>query len=295
MSQLYGAIEAGGTKFVCAVGTGPEDIQELRFPCSTPDQTLQRVVEFFAPYQHHLQAIGVASFGPIDLHPGSPTYGYITSTPKAGWANTNLLGEIRKHIDVPLAFDTDVNAAALGEGQWGAAQGLRDYIYITIGTGIGGGVVSGGQLVHGLLHPELGHCLLPKHPDDEYGGKCPYHQDQCFEGLASGPAIEERWQQAGKDLGDGHPAWALQADYMAKALVGYICTLSPQRIILGGGVMEQKQLIGLVRQGLQGHLNAYIQHPMLLDNIDEFLVTPGLGLQAGILGALLLGQNINRP
>ncbi|SMF05128.1 fructokinase [Alteromonadaceae bacterium Bs31] len=290
MSQLYGAIEAGGTKFVCAVGTGPDDFREIRFPTFTPEQTLQQVIDFFAPFQKELQVIGIGSFGPIDLHPESQAYGYITSTPKAGWANTDILGTIKKHIDVPLAFDTDVNAAALAEGEWGAAQDWQDYIYLTIGTGIGGGVVSGGKLVHGLLHPELGHCLLPKHPEDGYRGKCPYHHDQCFEGLASGPAIAERWQQAAQSLPADHFAWQLQADYIAKALMGFVCTLSPQGIILGGGVMEQQHLIGLVRDKLKQHLNGYIQAPRLIDGMDSYLVRPDLGTRAGILGALLLGQ-----
>ena len=292
MTRLYGAIEAGGTKFVCAVGTGPEDIKEIRFPTTTPQQTLQRAVDFFLPYRQQLAAIGVGSFGPIDLHRDSPSYGCITSTPKPGWANTSVVGALGAHFDIPIGFDTDVNGAALGEAKWGAAQGLDDFIYLTIGTGIGGGVVSGGQLVHGLVHPELGHSFLPKLPEDGYKGRCPYHGDSCFEGLAAGPAIEERWQVPGAELAADHPAWNMEAEYIALALASYFCTLSPQRIILGGGVMDQSHLISMVREKVQKRLNGYIQHSAILDDIENTIVLPGLGSKAGILGAMVLAQQL---
>ncbi|WP_075186179.1 ROK family protein [Teredinibacter haidensis] len=292
MTRLYGAIEAGGTKFVCAVGTGPEDIKDIRFPTTTPQQTLQRAVDFFLPYRQQLAAIGVGSFGPIDLHRDSPSYGCITSTPKPGWANTSVVGALGAHFDIPIGFDTDVNGAALGEAKWGAAQGLDDFIYLTIGTGIGGGVVSGGQLVHGLVHPELGHSFLPKLPEDGYKGRCPYHGDSCFEGLAAGPAIEERWQVPGAELAADHPAWNMEAEYIALALASYFCTLSPQRIILGGGVMDQSHLISMVREKVQKRLNGYIQHSAILDDIENTIVLPGLGSKAGILGAMVLAQQL---
>jgi len=289
MTKLYGAIEAGGTKFVCAVGTGPQALEEIRFATTTPTETLQRAIEFFMPYRAELKSLGIASFGPIDLNTQSRSWGYITSTPKPGWGNINVAGAFSA-LAVPIAFDTDVNAAALGEGCWGAAQGLSDYIYITIGTGIGGGAVVGGRLLHGLIHPEMGHSFLPKLEHDGYKGRCPYHADRCFEGLASGPAIEERWQVSGVELPTDHPAWEMEAEYIAMALSGVTCTLSPQRIIVGGGVMEQPALINRVRDKLQGYLNGYIQHPAIIENMENYVVLPGLGNRAGILGALVLAK-----
>ena len=210
---LYGAIEAGGTKFVCAVGTGPDDLRaEARFPTTTPAETLDRTISFFLEQQTRLgepvAALGVGSFGPVDPNPASPTFGYITTTPKPGWANTDVVGALRRVFPVPVGFDTDVNAAALGEFRWGAAQGLDTFIYLTIGTGLGGGGMVGGRLIHGLVHPEMGHIRIPHDwAADPFPGACPYHGD-CFEGLAAGPALEQRWQQRGETLPDDHPAWA---------------------------------------------------------------------------------------
>lgn len=291
MAKLFGAVEAGGTKFICAVGTGPDDLQEVRFPTTSPTETFSRAIDFFSPFKPDLAAIGVGSFGPVDLHPPSPTYGYITSTPKPGWANCDFVGTLVSQLNVPVAFDTDVNAAALGEMTWGAAQGLTDFIYLTIGTGIGGGVVSNGQLVHGLVHTELGHILLPRHAMDTYDGKCPYHKNLCFEGLASGPAIEERWGKPASELEESHPAWDLQAHYLALAVSSFVCTLSPRRIIFGGGVMEHPALLEQVRGKTIALLNGYIQHDVILRGIDTFLVSPGLGSRAGVLGALVLAMN----
>jgi len=292
MRKRYAAVEAGGTKFVCAVGSGPDNLELVRFPTTTPEQTLKQVVGFLKPHRAALRAVGIGSFGPVDLHPNSKTYGHITTTPKPGWQQVDIVGEIARALALPVAFNTDVNAAALGEGKWGAAQGLSDYIYITIGTGIGGGVVSGGKLVHGLLHTELGHCFLPKRADDDFAGSCPFHADRCFEGLASGPAIAARWHTPAEDLPATHPAWEMQADYIAMALVGYICCYSPEKIILGGGVMARSQVLDKVRQKVQMHLNGYIQHTAILDAIDHYLVAPGLGARAGICGALALAQQI---
>lgn len=287
MMTLYGAIEAGGTKFVCAVGTSPDDLREVRFPTTTPDETIARAVEFFRA-QPRVAAIGIGSFGPIDLHRDSPTYGYITTTPKPGWRNTDLVGAIRRALDVPVEFETDVNAAALGEHRWGAARGLDTFIYLTIGTGIGGGGLVSGKLMHGLIHPEMGHIRLPHDfARDPFPGVCPFHGD-CLEGLASGPAIEKRWGARAETLPPDHPAWQLQAHYLALALVNYICTLSPQRIILGGGVMEQAQLFPLIRREVVQLLNGYIQSPAIIENIDTYIVPPALGARAGILGALAL-------
>lgn len=291
---LYGGIEAGGTKFVCAVGTGPGDIQaEVRFPTTQPEETIQQAIDFFQAQIEQrgpLTAIGIASFGPVDPNPGSDTFGYITSTPKPGWANTDLAGPIGRAFNVPVGFDTDVNGAALSEGRWGAAQGLDTFIYFTIGTGIGGGAMANGRLLHGLIHPEMGHIVLPHDWEkDPYPGKCPFHGD-CFEGMAAGPAIEARWDSKGQNLPADHPAWELEAHYIAQALRSFICTLSPQRIILGGGVMQQPQLFPLVRQKTLAALNGYIQSAAILNNIDSYIVPPGLGDKAGVLGAFALGM-----
>jgi len=227
---LFGGIEAGGTKFVCAIGTGPDDLRtETRFPTTTPEETIGQAVAFFKEQaqKEPLAAIGIASFGPVDPNPNSPTFGYITTTPKSGWAHTNLAGTVSRALGIPVGFDTDVNGAALGEQHWGAALGLDTFIYLTIGTGLGGGGLVNGRLVHGLIHPEMGHVRLPHDwAADPYAGACPYHGD-CFEGLAAGPALEGRWGQRAETLPLDHPAWALEAHYLALGLVNFVCTLSP--------------------------------------------------------------------
>lgn len=289
---LWGAIEAGGTKFVCAVGTGPDDLwAEVRFPTTMPEETIGRAIQFFQQQKKGpLTAIGIASFGPVDLNPDSPTFGYITDTPKPGWAGTDFAETIRRALGVPVGFDTDVNAAALGEYCWGAAQGLDTFVYLTVGTGIGQGGMVNGKLIHGLLHPEMGHIRIPHDRDrDPYPGSCPFHGD-CLEGLAAGPALEERWGQPGETLPADHPAWLLEADYLAFGLVNIIYILSPQRIILGGGVMQQRQLFPLVRRRVQALLNDYLPVPAILDQIDDYIVPPGLGNRSGVLGALALAQ-----
>jgi fructokinase len=288
---IWGGIEAGGTKFVCAIGTGPDDLRaEERFPTTTPEETIDRAIAFFARQPEPPAAIGVGSFGPVDPDPDSPTFGTITTTPKPGWAQTDFVGALQQALDVPVGFDTDVNAAALGEYRWGAAQGLDTFIYLTIGTGIGGGGMVNGQLMHGLMHPEMGHIRIPHDRErDPYPGGCPFHSD-CLEGLAAGPALEERWGQRGETLPSDHPAWALEAEYLALALVNFICILSPQRIILGGGVMAQPQLFPMVRRRVQELLNGYVQAPQILEEIDEYIVPPGLGNRTGVLGAIALAQ-----
>lgn len=292
MKSVLGAIEAGGTKFVCAVGTGPEDIRaQVRIPTTTPEATLGQALTFFQEQtrQHGpLGALGIASFGPVELHRDSPRYGFITATAKPGWRDTDVAGPFRRALDIPVAFDTDVNGAALGEHQWGAAQGLDTFLYLTVGTGIGGGALVNGRLLHGLLHPEMGHFRLPRHPQDEaFAGHCPLHGD-CFEGLASGPALARRWGQPAEALAPEHPAWTLQAHYIAQALTHYICVLSPRRLILGGGVMAQGHLFPRVRAEVLRLLNGYIQSPTLLEQIDSYIVPPGLGERSGMLGALAL-------
>jgi fructokinase len=290
----YGGIEAGGTKFVCAVGSGPGDLRDLkRIPTTTPSETIKQVIDFFNLHKG-LSAIGIAAFGPVDLDTKSPTWGYITSTPKPGWAFTDLAGLIGRALKVHIGFDTDVNGAALGEHRWGAAQGLENFIYLTIGTGIGGGGMINGKLMHGLVHPEMGHVLIPHDKQaDTYKGHCPFHTD-CFEGLACGPAILERWGQTAEALPTDHLAWTLEARYIALALHNYICTLSPQKLILGGGIMEQSQLLPMVRANVKQLLNSYVRAKEIMKDIDNYIVPPKLGKQAGVLGAIALAIQVHK-
>ena len=291
---LFGGIEGGGTKFVCAVGTGPNDIRaEVRFPTTTPEETISQAVKFFKQQEENfgkLASIGFASFGPLDPHPDSPTYGYILPTPKPGWTNANVVGMVRSAFDIPIAFDTDVNGAALGEWKWGKGQGLNTFIYLTIGTGIGGGVFVEGKLLHGLLHPELGHIPLPHdRKKDPFDGVCPFHGD-CFEGLATGVSIEKRWGQRSATLPPEHPAWDLEVEYISHALTAYSYTLSPQRIILGGGVGQLPHMLPRIQQRTQQLINGYIKSPAILENIETYIVNPGLGNLSGVLGAIALGR-----
>lgn len=289
MSPLCGGIEAGGTKFNCAVGSGPRDLVIKRIPTTTPDETISRVIAFFRE-QKGISAIGIGSFGPLDLDPSSSTYGYITTTPKPGWASTDLAGAVKRAIKVPVGFDTDVNAAAFGEWKWGAARGLENFIYLTVGTGIGGGGMINGKLMHGLVHPEMGHIRIPHDKSaDPYPGCCPFHDD-CLEGLASGTAIEKRWSQRGEDLPADHPAWIWESYYLALAITDFVCTLSPERIIIGGGLMEQTQLFPMIRKNVVQLLNGYIQAKAVLKDIEHYIVPPGLGAQAGLLGAIALAM-----
>jgi fructokinase len=286
--MLYGAIEAGGTKFVCAVGNeAGEIVERVTIPTLTPNETMPQVVDFFRQYE--LKAIGIGSFGPVDLNMQSPTYGSITTTPKLAWRNYPLLKVIEDAFSVPVGFQTDVNAAALGELHFGAAKGFDSCLYLTVGTGIGGGAVVNGNVVQGLSHPEMGHIYIRRHPNDSYEGKCPYHRD-CLEGLAAGPAIEERWGKKGHELEDKEEVWEMEAYYLAQALAQYILILSPQKIILGGGVMKQTQLFPLIRQNVQDLLNGYVELP----DLEAYIVPPGLGDNAGITGALVLAYEKDR-
>jgi fructokinase len=288
--KLYGGIEAGGTKWVCAVGTGPDDLRAItRFPTTTPDETLGRAIAFFKEHPS-VAAVGVGSFGPIDVHRDSPTFGYITTTPKPGWRDADVVGPIRRALGVPVGFDTDVNVAALGEWRWGAAQGLDTLVYLTVGTGIGGGVIAAGNMLHGLLHPEIGHMRIPHDRErDPFAGACPFHGD-CLEGLAAGPALAARWGQRGEQLAPDHPAWELEAHYLALALNNLVCTLSPQRIIVGGGVMHQPGMLARIQRNVQTLLNGYVQDPQIEQAIDTYITLPGLGDQPGVLGAIALAQ-----
>lgn len=285
-----GAIEAGGTKFVVAVGNEEgEVLKRHAFPTTTPQETLGNIFQFFDG--ENIEALGLGCFGPIDPDLKSETYGYITTTPKPGWRHFNIVGALQEHYPgLPIGFDTDVNGACLGEAYFGAAKGLDSALYLTIGTGIGGGAIVEGNLVHGLLHPEMGHMYLEQREDDHYKGKCPYH-GTCFEGLAAGPAVEERWGVKGKDLPVDHPAWDLEAWYIAQALAIYVLTLSPKKIILGGGIMHQSQLFPMIEKYLQERLNGYIQKDEIItDAIKDYIVWPALGDNAGVCGALALAK-----
>jgi fructokinase len=283
--RIFGAIEAGGTKFVCGVGTGPDDILTTEIPTTSPAVMVAQSVAWLSKHgRGGLHAVGIGSFGPVDLNPESPSWGFITSTPKAAWRNFDLAGTVGKALGVPVRFNTDVNAAVLGEARWGAARNVSNCLYLTIGTGIGGGALVSGRLLHGLSHPEMGHVAIPHDwAADPFAGTCPYHRD-CLEGLASGPAIAARWGAKGEDLEAGHPAWALEAKYLAYGIANYICTLSPQRILLGGGVMRQAHLYPMVRADLAQILAGYI------GELPEILPA-GLGDRAGVLGALALARD----
>ena len=290
---MFGAVEAGGTKFVCAVGTGPQDLRaRIEFPTTSPRETIGRVIAFFEEQGkcEPLSAVGIASFGPIDVSPASPFWGHITSTPKPGWQDVDLAGPIGRGLNLPVAFDTDVNVAALGEREWGAAQGLDTFVYVTVGTGIGGGGMVAGRLMHGVLHPEMGHMRIPHdRQTDPFPGACPFHGD-CWEGLAAGPAIEARWGGKGQHLPANHQAWELEAHYLALGVNNLVCTVSPQRIILGGGVMRQAGLFALVRRKSLELLNSYIQVSAITEHIEEYVVSPRLGDNAGVLGAIALAS-----
>jgi fructokinase len=286
----YGGIETGGSKWECAIGSGPDDLLAIEtIPTTTPAETIGRAVAFFER-EGPVEAIGIGSFGPVDPKPSSPTWGYITTTPKPGWAHTDVGQEIRRRLSVPVAFDTDVNAAALGEHRWGACQGLDTFCYITVGTGIGGGGMAGGKRLHGLLHPEFGHMRIPHDLDaDPFPGVCPYHGD-CWEGLASGRAIEARWGRPAASLDGDQAVWALEARYLALGLVSVMCVLSPERIVIGGGVAHHDGLLTLVQRDVLELMNGYLEASAVIDDIADYITLPGLGLQAGVLGAIALAE-----
>lgn len=294
--MTIGAIEAGGTKFVCGLFDAdyrecakPKMIARTSIPTTEPDRTLEATLAFFSAAEKEkgiarLDGVGIGCFGPVDLRLSSPTWGYITSTPKPGWRNTGIAGFFRDRLHVPVAFDTDVNAAAYGEYMWGATKGLRDFVYVTVGTGIGGGVFANGELVHGLSHPELGHIKIQREAADAFIGACPFHRD-CLEGMASGPAIGKRWNAKAEDLGSGHEAWELEARYLAKAFASYTFVLSPERILLGGGVGMRPGLAERVAAYVGKELGGYLA--VLEDGarLSTFVVRPRLGADAGLFGA----------
>lgn len=285
--MLLGALEAGGTKMVCAIGNEKGEIfEQISIPTETPEITIPRMISYFK--EKNIEALGIGCFGPIDLNKKSKTYGYITSTPKLEWIDCNIVGAFKNALGCPVGFDTDVNGSVLGEVTFGQAKGKNSVIYITIGTGVGAGIYIEGKLLHGMLHPEAGHVLLRKREDDTYEGKCPYHKN-CLEGMAAGPAIEERWGANARELKDRAQVWDLEAYYIAQALTDYILTVSPEMIILGGGVMHQEQLFPLIRSYVKEMLNGYIKTEEIED-LDHYIVPASLNDDQGIMGCLELGR-----
>ncbi|MGZ8694078.1 MAG: ROK family protein [Gaiellaceae bacterium] len=284
---LLGGIETGGSTWECAVGTGPDDLRaSLTIPTTTPDETIGAAVAFLRE-AGPVDAVGIGSFGPVDVQPGSPTWGWVTTTPKPGWANTDLAGPVGRELGVPVAFDTDVNAAALGEHRWGAAQGLDTFAYVTVGTGIGGGGMARGRLLHGLVHPEVGHLRIPHDLSvDAFGGACSFHGD-CWEGLAAAPALHARWGRPAHELDDDDTIWALEARYLALGLVAIVAVLSPERIVLGGGVLGRARLLERVRGEVHALLSGYVAAPPI--------VAPALTPRSGVLGAIALAAAVTPP
>lgn len=296
MAEFYGGIEAGGTKFICAVSSDPPKIShEIHFETTVPKETLEKVCEFFYPFVKNgrIKSLGLASFGPVDTDIHSETYGYITATPKPNWQNTDILGFLKKELRVPLAFHHDVSVSAIGEYKWGASQGLTPSLYLTIGTGIGGGYLLNGIPLTGLSALEMGHVHIPHDfQRDSFEGNCPYHGD-CFEGLAAGPAILKRMGLRGEKISDDDPFWQIEADYIAHALVNYVLTLSPRIIVLGGGVMQRTFLFTIIRERVREILNGYLNFDILTKNVDRYIVPPGLGKYSGVLGAISMAIDLD--
>jgi fructokinase len=293
MTDIYGAVEAGGTKFVCAVGTAPDDLrEERRFPTTEPEDSLAETIAFFEQWTQRygpLRAIGVASFGPVELRRGQTAYGHITTTPKPRWSDTDIVGPLADALRVPIGFNTDVNGAALGEGRWGAAAGLRTFVYLTVGTGIGGGAVVNGEVAEGLVHAEMGHVSVRRLADDDFPGICPFHGD-CLEGMAAGPAVAARWLQPAQNLEglERDQAVSVEAHYLAEGVRNVVYTIAPERVIIGGGITEMPGLFPEIRRKLAATLNGYPGLPE--HETDDFVVPPGLGNLAGIAGAIVLAE-----
>lgn len=286
--MIFGALEAGGTKMVCAIGNEEgKIIERISIPTTTPGEIMPKLIEFFKGKE--LSALGIGCFGPIDVNHGSKTYGYITSTPKLAWRNFDIVGVFKEALNIPVGFDTDVNGSLLGEATWGCAKGLTDALYLTVGTGVGAGIMINGKLLHGMLHPEAGHIPVKPEINDVYTGKCPYH-GTCLEGVASGPAIEERWGKKAYELTERAEVWELESSYLAQALTSYMMILSPQKIILGGGVMNQKQLFPLIRHKVKALVNDYIQTKEF-EKMDEYIVPASLNDDQGIKGCIKLAMN----
>lgn len=284
----YAAIEAGGTKFRVAVARGRDIVADTTIPTTAPDETLGATIDFLREW-NSIVSVGISCFGPLDLESNSSSYGSITATPKPHWSNTPVLAQVRDALDVPAAIDVDVGGAALGEMRWGAGQGLTNFVYITVGTGFGAGLVVDGKVHHGMGHPEMGHIVLERVAGDDYPGHCPFHQ-ACLEGMIAGPAIEDRWGAPGASLSDRPEVWDLEATYLAQALRTFTYVVTPQRILLGGGVMQQRGLLELVRSKLAEQLSGYTTTASLLGSLDDYVVAPALGQDAGLVGAIALAM-----
>jgi fructokinase len=292
MPDLYGGVETGGTWCVCALGAGPDEIVAREtFRTAQPSATLARIVAFFSAHPVPV-AIGVGAFGPLDLDPDSPTWGHVMNTPKPGWRHVALAPLLRERLDVPVRLDTDVAAAAIAEQRWGAGRGAPSLAYLTVGTGIGAGLVIDGHPRHGLIHPEVGHLRVPHDRErDPFAGACPMHGD-CWEGLAAGPSLARRWGCSPEELPDEHPAWALEAEYLALGIHDIVSVFSPHRVVIGGGVMQRGALMAMVRGRLRELIGGYLESPLLDARIDEYLVAPALGDDAGVLGAIAMAQQL---
>jgi fructokinase len=287
MTTCWGGIEAGGTKFVCAVSQSPPLLDaEIVIPTTTPDETIARVAAFFRGFPD-VASLGIGSFGPLGLDPGSPAYGTITHTPKEGWQRTPLVEPLRQALGIPVAIDTDVNAALWGEHQFGALRGHRNALYLTVGTGIGGGALVDGRILHGGTHPEMGHQRVPQPPADAFPGVCPFHGG-CWEGLASGPALERRWGMRAESLSADHAAWDIEAKLLAAGLSNLALVLAPTRIALGGGVGLREGLRAKIIHEMAALLSGYVRDP----SPSELVVPPALGARAGVIGALELGRRM---
>jgi len=291
-NELFAGVEMGGTKCVCILGTGPNDVRAVeRLPTRAYDETLcgiEGILERWRSQYGKIRALGIASFGPLDLRSQSQTYGFVTSTAKAGWRNSDVAGRLERRFGIPVGFDTDVNGAALAEGRWGAAVGLSDFAYVTVGTGIGVGTVVGGKTVFGMNHTELGHIRVARRAGDSFAGICAFHGD-CVEGLASGPAIEARGGMPASKLPMEHPVWSCVAHDLGQLLHTMVLTTAPQRIFLGGGVLNaQTHLFERVQKELTRSLNHYVEAEELETGIAQYIVPPGLGTMSGPLGALAL-------
>lgn len=297
-SKLLAGVELGGTKCVCILGTGPEDVRAIeRLPTGhEPEHTMRQieaVLERWRGQHGPARALGIASFGPVDLRVGSPTFGFITSTSKSGWRNTDVARRLGSKLGLPVGFDTDVNGAALAEGRWGAGRGLEDYAYVTVGTGIGVGSIVRGRSIFGMNHTELGHIRVARKAGDTFAGVCPYHGD-CIEGLASGPAIEARAGKPASQLAPDDPAWDYVAHGLAQLFHTMVLTTAPRRIFLGGGVPSgQPHLFARIQQELKRSLNGYVEAPELEQGLAQFIAPPGLGTMAGPLGALALAADVD--
>jgi len=293
-APLLGAIEAGGTKFQCALARGCEQILvSQRIETREPAATLHEVLAFFEQHQltyGAIDAFGIGAFGPLDLDPESNSYGRILSTPKQGWSDADMLGPLRRRFGKPVAIDTDVNAAAIGELERGAGRGLRSLVYVTVGTGVGGGAVIGGSTLRGLMHPEMGHISVQRdRRDHEFPGVCPFHGD-CLEGLVCGPAIRERWGTQLEALSPEHEAWSIIGNYLGQLMSNLTLVLSCERIVLGGGVMSSGALLPHVRASTRAWLNRYLPPAVLRGDLQQYIVAPGLGERSGIMGALSLAR-----